>query len=133
MSAVFGDTFYFLALLNRKDKAHRECVAFFESSDLPMITTTRVLLELGDALRRGRDRATFSALLDDLTADAQTTVIPAEQSVFEKATKLFEERRDKEWSLTDCTSFVVMREHGLSQALTHDHHFEQAGFTALFG
>ena len=95
MSAVFGDTFYFLALLNRKDKAHRECVAFSQSSDLPMVTTTWVLLELGDALRRGRDRATFSALLDDLAADVQTTVIPAEQSVFEKARKLFEERRTK--------------------------------------
>ena len=132
MTAVFGDTFYFLALLNRKDKAHRECVAFSQSSDLPMVTTTWVLLEVGDALRRGRDRATFSALLDDLATDAQTMVIPEEQRVFEKARKLFEERPDKEWSLTDCTSFVVMHEHGLSQALTHDHHFEQAGFTALF-
>jgi uncharacterized protein len=42
-------------------------------------------------------------------------------------------RRDKEWSLTDCISFVVMKERGLTEALTADHHFEQAGFKALLG
>ena len=41
------------------------------------------------------------------------------------------ERADKEWPLTDCISFVVMPDQGLSEALTADHHFEQAGFKAL--
>jgi predicted nucleic acid-binding protein len=40
-------------------------------------------------------------------------------------------RADKAWSLTDCISFVVMSEHGLSEALTADVHFEQASFRAL--
>jgi predicted nucleic acid-binding protein len=43
----------------------------------------------------------------------------------------YESRPDKAWSLTDCISFVVMNQHGLTEALTGDHHFEQAGFTAL--
>jgi predicted nucleic acid-binding protein len=38
---------------------------------------------------------------------------------------------DKEWSLTDCASFALMRQRGVSEALAHDHHFEQAGFIAL--
>jgi len=45
--------------------------------------------------------------------------------------ELYAERPDKGWSLTDCISFVVMRQQGITQALTGDHHFEQAGFTAL--
>ena len=45
--------------------------------------------------------------------------------------QLYRERADKEWPLTDCISFVVMQEHGLAEALTADHHFEQAGFKAL--
>ena len=47
--------------------------------------------------------------------------------------RLFDARRDKSWSLTDCISFEMMKEHGLSEALTNDHHFEQAGFKALLG
>jgi predicted nucleic acid-binding protein len=44
---------------------------------------------------------------------------------------LYEERPDKRWTLTDCTSFVVMEEENLAEALTGDRHFQQAGFTAL--
>jgi hypothetical protein len=47
------------------------------------------------------------------------------------ADTLYFQRRDKEWSLTDCISFTVMSDEGLTDALTGDHHFEQAGFTAL--
>ena len=102
-----------------------------QSSDQVVITTSWILLELGDALRRGRDRAAFSALLSEIANDPDTTVIPAEQAMFERALELFAKRPDKEWSLTDCTSFVVMQEQGLTEALTSDHHFEQAGFSAL--
>ena len=44
---------------------------------------------------------------------------------------LYAERPDKDWSLTDCISFVVMRTMDITEALTGDRHFEQAGFTAL--
>ena len=46
-------------------------------------------------------------------------------------TAMHKERSDKSWSLTDCISFVVMGEHGITDALTGDRHFEQAGFRAL--
>jgi len=45
--------------------------------------------------------------------------------------ELYARRPDKSWSLTDCISFVVMTDRGLTEALTGDHHFEQAGFRAL--
>jgi len=59
------------------------------------------------------------------------TIIPASDSLFEQGARLYIDRPDKGWSLTDCISFVVMEREGLLEALTADHHFEQAGFIAL--
>ncbi|MEX0614137.1 MAG: hypothetical protein WD738_09030 [Pirellulales bacterium] len=81
--------------------------------------------------RRGRDRQVFLRMLDDLADDPDTTVLPADQELLEKAIALFAARPDKDWSLTDCTSFVVMQENALTEALSADHHFEQAGFAPL--
>ena len=58
-------------------------------------------------------------------------IIPATADLFDRGVQLYAERADKEWSLTDCISFVVMADEGLADALTGDHHFEQAGFKAL--
>jgi hypothetical protein len=58
-------------------------------------------------------------------------MIPATQELFDRGVALYESRPDKEWSLTDCISFVVMADHGITEALTGDRHFEQAGFVAL--
>ncbi len=59
------------------------------------------------------------------------TIVPSSSDLFWRGIKLFDARPDKEWSLTDCISFEVMAELGLTDALTADHHFEQAGFRAL--
>jgi uncharacterized protein len=132
MSAVFADSFYFLALANPRDKSHARCLAYSQTSDRPVVTTTWVLMEVGDALCRGTDRAIFSLLLADLARDTASTVLPASQELFDKAVTLFAARADKEWSLIDCTSFIAMQELGLTEALTADRHFQQAGYTALF-
>jgi predicted nucleic acid-binding protein len=79
------------------------------------------------AATRGHAIAFVRGLLDD----PQTTVVPAGRTLLERAFELYAERPDKDWSLTDCVSFVVMAERGITDALTADHHFEQAGFTAL--
>jgi len=70
-------------------------------------------------------------VLDDLEANKRNLVVPANVETFEKGVELYDARPDKEWSLTDCISFVVMSEEQITEALTSDHHFEQAGFTAL--
>jgi len=57
--------------------------------------------------------------------------VPFQKSQLERAQGLFCSRADKSWSLTDCTSFVIMEDRGIRDALTGDRHFEQAGFRAL--
>ncbi len=71
-------------------------------------------------------------LLSGVQSDPRTHVVPASRELFGRGFELFARRKDKEWSFTDCTSFVVMREQALEDALTADRHFEQAGFKALF-
>ena len=71
------------------------------------------------------------AVADRLLSDPSVTVIPASEGLFNRGRELFRSRPDKDWSLTDCISFVIMQDHGLRDALTGDHHFEQAGFVAL--
>jgi len=63
--------------------------------------------------------------------DQSLTIVEANHELFEHGLDLFGNRPDKSWSLTDCISFVVMQAHGLTEALTADHHFEQAGFVRL--
>jgi len=66
-----------------------------------------------------------------LVGDPNATVIPQTSIQFREALSFYRQHKDKAWSLTDCASFITMREAGLTEALTHDHHFEQAGFKAL--
>ena len=66
-----------------------------------------------------------------IEGDSSAVVVPAETDLFRRGLDLYHNRPDKEWSLTDSISFVVMKDRGLTEALTGDHHFEQAGFVAL--
>ena len=59
-------------------------------------------------------------------------VVGLDPKVQQAGFDLYESRLDKDWSLTDCVSFAVMTQRGLTEALTADHHFEQAGFRAMF-
>jgi len=131
MTTAFADTFYFLALLDTREERHPEAAAFSRDSQVHLLTTEWVLTEFGDAYCHPNDRADFVALYRSLLDQPRVKIIPANTQLFQRGVDLFEERQDKEWSLTDCLSFVVMRDEGVSQALTDDKHFEQAGFMAL--
>ena len=131
MTLAFADTFYFLAILNVKDTAHQKAVEFSASHDTPLLTTAWVLTELADALADSRHRHAFRKVIIDLRTDPNTTIVPPTQHLFEQGVDRYNARSDKEWSLTDCISFIVMEQHDIEDALTGDHHFEQAGFRAL--
>jgi uncharacterized protein len=131
MTTVFADTFYFLALLNAHDEAHDVADLFSHDSSIRLVTTAWVLTELADGLAETDGRTIFGSLLVDLESDAQTEVIGPDEDIWRRGIELFVHRRDKGWSLTDCISFVVMGERNVTDALTADHHFEQAGFRTL--
>lgn len=131
MTGWFADTFFYLALLNADDADHERAVATSRSHRGRIVTTTWVLVEVADALCRPPDRQRFLLLLDLLNADPQTEIVPADPALFDRGVGLYARRPDKAWSLTDCISFIVMADRGLTDALTGDHHFEQAGFRAL--
>ncbi len=83
------------------------------------------------ALLRADDPVHPHALAAGLRASPRATIVPLGSQLLERGMQLMGERQDKDWSLTDCISFVVMKKHGIHDALTTDKHFEQAGFTAL--
>lgn len=131
MKAIFADTYYYLAVVNDLDGGHRRAMDFSASYHGSTVTTEWVLMEVADALSSQQQRPSFVELLDNLTNDSSVTIVEANHSLFESGVDLFSRRFDKNWSLTDCTSFMVMQRYGISEALTADRHFAQAGFTPL--
>ncbi len=131
MTTVFADTYYFIALLNPKDSAHTRASDFSRTSRAHVVSSICVFTELADGLSRSPHRHLFRLLWDDFERGPHTRLVWPDESLYRRAIDLYDARRDKQWSLTDCISFVIMQEHGLTEALTGDHHFEQAGFRAL--
>lgn len=133
MTPYFAETWFFLALPNDRDQSHEEVDLWAESLRRPLLTTEFVIVETGDGLAAPSRRAKFSAFFHGLHSGNDVTVIPAGSTLLRRGHELFESRPDKCWSLTDCISFATMRRLRPQEALTADRHFEQAGFTAVFG
>ena len=131
MTRVFVDTVYYLALLNPRDQHAAAAAQFTAGFSGAFVTSAWVLTEVANSLARGTNRALFVELYRDLEDDSRVTIVPPAPDLFEQGIEFYAKRPDQEWSLTDCISFIVMREYGLTAALTTDHHFEQAGFTVL--
>ncbi len=131
---VFLDASFAIALSSVKDGFHPRAVVLAKQlvdARVSLVTTRAVLLEIGNALSRQRHRAAAIKLLDALEADPAVEIVPLSERLYARAFKLYRERPDKDWGLTDCISFVVMSERGLTEALTADEHFRQAGFQVL--
>lgn len=131
MRRWFADSFYFFALLSTKDESHARVTEMAGRSPARLVTTEWVLAELADGFAKPDGRVMAAAFIRALQADPNVTIVPTDAGLFEAGLSYYESRADKAWSLTDCISFVVMRHHGIHDALTGDHHFQQAGFNAL--
>ena len=136
MRRLFADTFYWGALFHQRDSWHERMLAFsltLTPSDR-LWTTDAVLTEVlamfsgaGEYVRQGAARRVRALL-----SDARVTPMPCTHDLFLEGFALYEQRPDKSYSLTDCISMTVMRQDGLTDVLTNDHHFEQEGFRILF-
>jgi len=131
MKTVFADTSYYIALTNPNDEYAAAACECTRELGGELVTTAWVLTEVANHLRQAPNRPLLLSLVADLRSDRRVTIVPPTLELFDRGLRLYGERPDKDWSLTDCISFVVMHERGISEALTGDHHFEQAGFTVL--
>lgn len=129
---VFVDTFALVAWLNPRDKAHGIVTRYLDGFSGRLLTTEWVPVELADALSAPQARLTTVSLLQAVRSDTLFDVVGYAPTVYQAGFELFATRPDKAWSLSDCISFGVMAERKVSDALTADHHFEQAGFRAVF-
>ncbi len=129
MKIAFADSSFYVALLISRDANYAKAEAAAHSWTGAVVTTEYVLTEVANYLAgNAKRRERFGQLRADLEADPNTRIIESSHELWSRRAKLYLQRADKEWSLTDCISFVVMEEHDLHEALTADHHFEQAGF-----
>lgn len=131
MNRVFVDTSFVVALINEKDQYHDHASELADLFDrYPLVTTDAVLLEIGNALARNfREQA--AEIIEQFLASDEVTVVHLDAAIFRKAFELYQTYSDKTWGLVDCVSFIVMREMGITDVLTNDKDFDQAGFNAL--
>jgi predicted nucleic acid-binding protein len=128
---VFADSYYFLALWNPSDSRHQMAAQLARDRGTMVITTFWVLMEVADGLSRSRVRGMIPSFIRALRENHSVSIVPPTVEDFDMGLNLYSQRPDKDWSLTDCISFIVMERRGLTEALTGDRHFEQAGFKAV--
>jgi uncharacterized protein len=134
MRMLFVDTGYWVARSNRRDQWHEQAKCLSSQlKDVHLVTTELVLVEYlnyfsayGMAMREQ-----IAAMVKDIMVAPDVQVIWQTQVLFEAGLGLYQARLDKGYSLTDCVSMVVMRQAEIQEALTHDKHFNQEGFTIL--
>lgn len=134
LTPIFLDTAYIYALVNTRDQWHEQALNWqrkLAGERRKLITTELVLVEIADGLAAVKFRLQAARVLATLKSSAFVDIVPFSSHLLAAGFDLYCSRPDKDWGLTDCVSFVVMRERVLSEALTMDEHFQQAGFNAL--
>lgn len=134
MRKIFLDTAYLQALVDTRDSLHQLALGMTDNyGKFLSVTSEMVLTELLNALcGRGeylRDAAL--SIVDNLRQDSTVQIIPQTPQLFDQALTFYRQRRDKNYSLTDCASMLIMRQEKISDVLTFDRHFQQEGFNAL--
>ena len=133
MRRVFADTLYWVALVHRRDQWHQRAVAATRLlGEAQILTTEEVLVEFLNAFSSGRWlRQAAAAQVQRLRSRWNIEVVPQTPASFVLGFEFYQSRPDKDYSLTDCVSMQTMRQRGIMEVLTHDHHFVQEGFVVL--
>lgn len=129
---VFLDTFALIAWVHARDAAHPPVKAYLDQFTGRIVTTEWVLLEFADAFAKASVKQYALRAIERIRQHPMFEVISYDPAIFQAGFNLYADRPDKDWSLTDCISFAIMNQRGLTDALTADIHFEQAGFRAVF-
>jgi len=133
----FLDTSFLQALYSREDQLHQRALEWNRRvvRARQVVSTEAVMIELGNALSaidRARAAEAVERFLNASSANGGVVrIVPVDSALLRRGLRFYSSRRDKDWGLTDCISFEVMREMGLTDALTADRHFVQAGFRAM--
>jgi len=134
MKIIFVDTHYLIAIINRLDQWHQSAIsAVGKLSKAKLVVTESVLVETLNYFAEFRPEAKQHAAetIESFSANVNVEVIEQTSELFRKGMKLYISRLDKDYSLTDCISMNVCHKLGITEILTHDHHFEQEGFKVL--
>jgi uncharacterized protein len=136
MRLFFADTFYWVALLLRRDRWHERVTAFNHTlrRDDTLVTTDAVVLEFLGAFSSAGSYLRQQAVthVEAMLSNPYIRVVEVTRARLLEGLTLYEARPDKEYSLTDCISMQTMRRESLTEVLTNDHHFTQEGFHILF-
>jgi predicted nucleic acid-binding protein len=136
MKVRFADAAFWAAFLLPDDNWHVEANALYKSTfaqKIKVVTSEMVLVEVLNHLSGFGEVARHSAasFVMELYIRSEIGIIPQSTEQFISAAELYMRMTDKGWGLTDCSSFLIMREFRIEEALTSDKHFTQAGFVAL--
>jgi uncharacterized protein len=131
---AFIDASGWIAILSLDDEFHARALDLWEEfsrTQRRLISTDWVFAEAGNGLARTRLRADFVAAVRLFLQSSQCVLFRMNGELFEMALDLYSRRKDKNWGLVDCSSFIVMRDQGITEAVTADKHFKQADFRCL--
>jgi len=134
MKTVFADTGYWIALLDPQDTLHSKAINLsITFTQVQIVTSEMVLTEILNHFSKRGNFLRYAAanLIESLQENPAITIIPQTDSIFQQALLLYKQRPDQAWSHTDCSSFCIMQQQNILEALAYDKHFEQAGFIAL--
>jgi predicted nucleic acid-binding protein len=131
---VFADTFYWVALIHRKDASNQAALDWSRGAASVFVFTTEEVLTEALAFCSPEEglRVDAAKIVRSIVSARTVRVLPQSHETFLSGLALYEARPDKGYSLTDCISMLAMRREGLVEVLTNDRHFEQEGFRALF-
>jgi len=131
VSSALIDTSGWIALADPKAKVHKPVSKWFADWNGQLVTSTDILDEtVAFANKRWTHRVALG-LGEKLQDEAEVRLVEIDATIRQEAWQLFKSRPDKGYSLTDCTSFIVMRKFGIALAVTLDEHFQQEGFEVV--
>ena len=132
MKQVFADTHYWVAIVDPKDSSHDKAKEVSKRlGQVIIVTTEMILVEFANFFRKQNFHEMAKKAIGEIQNNPNVRVIKQTSLQFQSALALYGSHKDKEWSLTDCASILIMKEQGIQEVLTHDQHFTQAGFTIL--